>query len=136
MITPEFVNNLIGRPYKPGATGPDAFDCYGLTRLVQSVGWGRDLPDIVVPEIDDRRIFIALFRQHAGDHRWRQVERFGHGTIVTMARHDNALHVGTYLDFDGGGVLHALERPGVQFDPLPCLKATGWRRFRFYEPVT
>ena len=134
-MTPETVNALIGLPYRLGAIGPDAYDCYGLTRHIQSVGWARDLPDVSVPDVDDRRIFVALVRQHIGDHRWHQVDRPRHGSVVTMARHDNALHVGTYLALDGGGVLHALEKPGVQFDPIFCLQAAGWRRLRFYEPV-
>ena len=37
--------NLVGKPYKDGAFGPDFFDCYGLVRFVWHEALGIDLPE-------------------------------------------------------------------------------------------
>lgn len=41
-----FLEALIGRPYRIGATGPDAFDCYGLARHLQHHLFSYDLPEL------------------------------------------------------------------------------------------
>lgn len=40
MIWAKLTAQLVGKPYKAGATGPDAFDCMGLVMRVQrKMGW-------------------------------------------------------------------------------------------------
>jgi cell wall-associated NlpC family hydrolase len=40
VIWAKFTAELVGKPYKAGATGPDAFDCMGLViRTQREMGW-------------------------------------------------------------------------------------------------
>lgn len=51
--------DYIGIPYRDGARGPDAYDCYGLVRHLMALR-GIDIPDYRSPE--DRRLVSAIFR--------------------------------------------------------------------------
>lgn len=44
MQPPAWVSRYIGIPYSDGARGPDAYDCWGLVRLVMFERFGVELP--------------------------------------------------------------------------------------------
>lgn len=125
--------DYVGRPYEPGAQGPDAFDCWGLFRWVQRAHFGRDVPLIVAADHEDGDALAALFLQHAESGRWRRVERPAHGDGVLIRR---PMHAGIWLDFDGGGVLHAVRGSGVIFtrDAAWYLSGFGRREWRGFTP--
>lgn len=128
------VNSLIGAPYKVNGYGPRRWGCYGLTRHVQRECYGRDLPLIDLPDMHDVLAMAGQIRGHAEHRRWRPVERPEDGALILMSfAYGDAHHVGTYIDLDGGLVLHAI-KPAVQADTLDQMRAIGWRRFRFYVP--
>jgi cell wall-associated NlpC family hydrolase len=52
------IAHLIGKPYVNGGRGPDAYDCYGLIRLMLAED-GIDIPDYKSP--DDPRLVTAIF---------------------------------------------------------------------------
>lgn len=62
----------------------------------------------------------------------RKDERPKAGDLVTMVRVGDERHIGTWLDFDAGGILHALEGWGVCFDARAVLHTQGWTRLVFY----
>ena len=117
---------LIGKPYAPDAEGPEAFDCYGLTRHIQRVLFGRTLPrERVVADRSD----------------WRRVEWPSDGDLVLMGAGGDH-HIGTFLA--PALVLHALEplnyrpgdrRAGVMAEPIPALRFRGFSSLRFYAPA-
>ena len=39
------LDHFIGLPYREGARGPDAFDCYGIVAAVLQAARGVSLPD-------------------------------------------------------------------------------------------
>lgn len=130
-----FVNTLIGSPYKLGAQGPDRFDCYGVTRVLQATLFRREMPVFAMPGGAGRAGIAAAIAVHPERDRWREVEAPSDGAIVTMARNECGYHLGTWLADDGGVIVHALETVGVTTDTLATLEAVGWRRFRFHLPA-
>lgn len=125
-----FVNAVIDTPYAEGGNGPDAFDCWGLTRVCQGELFGRHLPIIMVDPKNLRAVIEAM-ENNAARTAWMEVEEPRHGDIVTLARHDHPAHIGTYLAVDRGGVLHTTQDYGVAFDQITALRAQGWMRLRF-----
>lgn len=129
------INAIIGRPYRLGAQGPDAFDCYGAARALQRDLFGRDMPEFSMPGSAGRTAIAAAIAAHPERGRWAEVERPVDGALVTMARNTCGYHLGTWLSEDGGIVVHAIETCGVVADTLATLEAVGWRRFRFHVPA-
>lgn len=130
------IKGLIGRPYELGAGGPVAFDCYSATREVQRLVFGREMPSFEMPGQAGRMGIAAAISAHPERDRWVEVTDAVDGAIVTMARHLQGYHMGTWLEEDGGVIIHSLEDIGVTVDGLPALRAIGWRRFRFHVPAS
>ena len=61
----------------------------------------------------------------------KQIDSPEHGAIAIMKR-DNS-HVGLWLNFDGGGILHSLESTGVIFQNRASLNAAGWKKINYYR---
>jgi len=137
-----FINGLIGRPYKLGGQGPDAFDCYGLTRFVQRELFGRAMPEFVTPERAGLQAIAGFIQAHPERRNWRRIDGPVDGAIVSMFREGIGHHMGTYLDIDRGMVLHTLggedesKSMGVVVDTLFRMKAPpkAWTAFHFYLP--
>ena len=111
-----FLRKLIGRPYVPGATGPDAFDCFGLVAHVSSTLFDRTIPS-QGEFLAARRLFRAAIIPVDG-------------AVALMRAGDR--HVGIWLA--EGGILHAVEGKGVVFDDAFSLSLTGFGRPRYFNP--
>lgn len=122
------VNDLIGKPWRLGARGPDAFDCWGLTREVLQ----RMRPDKPLP--DWTRDGMTRDRQRslmAGEiPAWCEpAYGFPHGSLLFSER---AAHIAIVVDGwaltavrHGGGVV-AMRAP--QFATLfPDVRVYTWR---------
>lgn len=128
------IEKLLGKPYKPGANGPNAYDCWGLVQVVQKELFGREMPDIRTPPSDNNpRTMIAFIRSHPARKQWRKADGPRHGRIVEMCRSNLPFHIGVYLDIDRGGILHAAQGLGVVFDPLILLPVQGWHGLTYHE---
>lgn len=98
------LRDLTGQPYRRGARGPDAFDCWGLVLEVRR-RLARPLPpDIASLELTRTEI-RALFHATRPDG-WRRVEPML-GAIVLA---EDAAHAGVLV---GMRVLHTQARAGV-----------------------
>lgn len=133
MTADAFVTAYIGRAYEK--TG---LHCWELTRRCQAI-FGRDLP-IVLSVPETKRELIALMAERDEVNDWRQVAGPEHGAVCFMTRRGHgpsraAIHCGTYLGLDGGGVLHTDEEHGVVFDSLLELSARNWAPPSFYLPI-
>lgn len=124
-----WAERYIGRPWASGANGPDSFDCWGLVREVERDHFGRELPDA-----PDRQALIDTAREVLGAQAWvRTIAPIeGDGVIMRMGPQ---VHVGVYLEADGGGVLHAVEGVGVVFTARDQLAVRGWRRVEYWHCV-
>lgn len=131
----EIVNAHIGTPYDLGGRRPGTVDCYGSARYLQKALFGREMPDFAMPGEAGRSAIAAAIGVHPERTRWREVLAPVDGALMTMARNQCGYHIGTWLDLDGGIVVHAIEECGVVADTIVSLEAVGWRKFRFHVPV-
>lgn len=131
-----FLQSLIGRPYRIGATGPDAFDCYGLSRHVQHALYGYELPVLPFVAATTRQQAEAMLN-HPERGNWQEVDEHDarDGDIVLMgnvAKRD--FHLGTFIvPATSGVVLHINEQAGVVVDDLPSLRAIGFHYLRIFR---
>lgn len=124
------LGDLLGKPWKRGAHGPDAYDCWGLVWEVQR-RYGVGLP--MVEDPPNTLMGVAkLFRDTNIRDLLTEVDHPVDGCIVEMSHSSRPYHVGVYLDVDRGGIIHSIGKLGVQFDRMPNLKAAGWNNFTYY----
>lgn len=127
----EQVIPYIGLPHKPGAKGPDAYDCWNLYVHLQETYFGKELPDA---PIGDEDACFAIFKEKCQSGEWLQVSAPEHGDCALM-RGGRWPHVGTYLGIDGGGILHAMEGQGIIWTRLPYLSSMGFGRTVYYRVI-
>jgi len=128
-MTPEQVENYLGIPYKEGGMGPDSYNCWGLLRHIQTTYFDTNMP---IAPIGDAERCQQMFKDHVEASVWAvdEVPQHGYGALM---RGGNNPHVGVYLEFDGGGILHALEGVGVVFTPITDLGFHGYARVTYYR---
>jgi len=136
----EFLRSLIGRPYRKNARGPDEFDCWHLAVYVQKHLYGREAPNVEVPEKANWGWMIEQFTTHPELGNWIECLQPSNGLVnaldgamVLMARMTQPAHCGVYCAFERS-IIHADENVGVIFQSLQVVKSNGWSRLRFYEP--
>lgn len=136
MNTPNehWASSYIGKPWRVASDGPDAFDCWGLVVEVQRRLFGRRMDTIHV-EPENLRLLIRTIRQHPIRREWQPnvYQREGDLALLRQSRHP--VHVGVWLDVDGGGVLHCLRGCGVVFQTLASLRLSGWQIESFYTYI-
>ena len=120
----------IGLPWVAGAQGPDDFDCMSFFKFVQGRHFNIDVPSIIAPDYDDPACLVQLFGTHAERKRWPRIEKPEHGCAVIIR---SPLHIGTWLDIDGGGVLHSMRGCGVVFTHDAAWPASGLGRREFFR---
>lgn len=129
----DFLNSLIGKPYEVGAVGPDSYDCWGLAQVIQRELFGREMPDIKSPP-KSLKSLIHYVRDHDARKQWKAAEKFPiHGQLVEMTQSEHPFHIGVYLEYDGGGIIHSFNPAGVCFDRPAVLRLAGWRGMIFHD---
>ncbi len=127
MMNSDDANKYIGIPWRFGARGDGAYDCWGLLKECRDTYFGGGIPDVVLGD-EARDLYTHKMRSHE----WEITTLPIHGDGVLL-RDGNDPHVGIYLDLDGGGVLHALEGKGVVFTQLRDLRLLGFSKPTFYR---
>jgi cell wall-associated NlpC family hydrolase len=123
---------LIGKPWVSGASGPEAFDCWGLLRHVLRERRGIEL----CPYGGVKETGLAGMIRNAeaeAQERWELIATPVHLCCVAMARGRRIEHVGLWLDEGAGGVLHSHEGAGVVFQSPASIRNTGFQNFTFYQ---
>lgn len=126
-----YVSARQGRPY----TSEE--HCWWLVRETQRDLFGRGVPAVTIADGLGPRELVRAFHGHPERRNWEEIRIPAHGAIVLMHRpgaHARAIHAGTYLDLDLGGVFHTDEEHGVTFDALLDLQLRNWR-CEFYLPI-
>lgn len=121
----------IGQPWAAGAQGPGAWDCMAFFGHVQRSYFGRAVPAIVAPDYDDPEALADLLAHHPERQRWVTVAQPKHGCGVLIRR---PMHLGVWLDVDGGGVLHCVRGAGVVFTHDSAWAASGFGRREWLLP--
>lgn len=137
----KIIHDLIGKPYRLNAKGPNEFDCWSCVCHVRREVFGDGLPDIEVPS-DASLLWLAHeFKGNDERKNWRQVIQHGvtfkpgeDGSLVLMSRASQAVHIGIWLAIERG-ILHAVEGDGIIFQDHLTLKASGWGNLRYFERV-
>lgn len=136
-----FAVQYIGRPHKDGGNGPDAFDCWGFTAHVQREHYGLPFPLIDRAGLANGGLDLAaVFSEHPELHEWQVVQDDPRdGDVITCVLAGRK-HIGTWLDADGGGVLHCVESPpdgrgigGVVFTSRSAMRMAGWGRLTVWR---
>ncbi len=127
----EFVQRVIGLPWRENGYGPDAYDCWGLARACQREVFGRSLPIVDYPAT--LRAIVRTMNDHTVRDAWPEVKLPAHGDIVTMTAALHPHHVGTWLQLEGGCILHATRREGVMCSSLHHIRLEGFRGLRFHR---
>ena len=132
-------DDLVGKPYREGACGPDAFDCYGLVKF-----WFASR-GVALPEHRHADVFAApnvpraIARRVTAEIRhtdWREIPAPVDGCVMFMGPGGMPMHAGIVLA-DGPGlfVLNAYGRnERVMFQPLSDLAALGLRPHSCWIP--
>ncbi|MDO8605103.1 MAG: NlpC/P60 family protein [Phaeospirillum sp.] len=128
---PHWATALIGLPWSVHGSGPDLFNCWEFVRMVQSRHFGRTLAEIANPE--DILGLGRTFRDHPERRRWAKVEHPAEGDCVLLRQSRHPIHVGIWLDVDGGGVLHCSRESGVVFQRPDALRLNGLAIEGFYR---
>ena len=128
-----WATDLIGQPYQRGATGPDAFDCWGLVRHVFTTVHGINMPVVAVDDASADN--VHAIREAARVSGWRPCadDEPAADDIVLMQGIEGP-HVGVMVQANGALLLlHCLERVGVCAQPLTDLQRGGFHGFSFWR---
>lgn len=133
------VESLVGKPYREGADGPDAFDCYGLVRFAMGATGLIALPEINRPQ-GERPCGEAIGRALAGHPElgaWRKVGEPEDWDVAVMANvQERRRHIGLCVRLKATlWVIHAQDAPvnRVILDDLPSLQIKGFNHVEFYR---
>lgn len=132
MTRAQHIASLVGKPYRLGALGPDAFDCYGLARHVLIEVFG-------VPE---KRLLVGSGKDwtkamKAGKRGFKRIDVAREGCLVLAGSATIGTHVGVVVASPAQPIriMHALEEAGgVVIDALHLFQFRGFNRVHFYAP--
>lgn len=124
-----WAEEYIGKPWANGATGPEAYDCFGVVKAVY-----RDRLRVEVQTVDVNALKTLEVARAMRDYdysAWEQVvapeQEFD---VIEMSLNRKPHHVGVFVD---GGVLTSVEGSGVIFQTLSSLKRHGWNITNTYR---
>jgi hypothetical protein len=120
----------IGTPWQAGAQGPEAFDCMAFFRHIQRRHFGVAVPQVIAPDYDDATALADLMSTHPERQRWLRIEKPAHGCAAIVHR---PMHIGVWLDVDGGGVLHCVRGAGVVFTSDSAWPVSGFGRRELFR---
>ena len=131
MIT-HWAADYVGKPWKSGCGGPDVFDCWGLVVDVYRRLYGRTLKLIPVPE-NNLKALIQTIDKHPERRHWKTILLSEEGAVALMRQSRYPIHVGLWVEVDGGGILHCIQGAGVVFQTLQALELIGWKVDAYYR---
>lgn len=132
----DFIQEIIklSPRYVINGTDPRDIDCLKFFVLTQKKLFGRDIPLLSLDE-DDIRAWVKLVVQYKKLlSAWKEVQKPVHGCAVELTHSERPYHVGTWLNYSGGGVLH-FTRSGLNFQSQRELKLAGWSKLIYDIPV-
>lgn len=136
MHEPHWAAEHIGKPYRRGAHGPDAFSCWGWVRFVFKTRYGIDMPNVNVERVgDERENNIAAIKKAARLSGWAPVSHVApaDGDIVLMESIEGR-HVGVMASVDGFvRLLHSVNPIGVISQTLHDAHIGGFWGFEFWR---
>lgn len=138
MQTPaHWAARLIGKPYRRGAAGPDAFDCWGLVRNVFALQHRVALPAVNIGATPcgdaaaGEETAAAVLLQAARASGFAPVAGPLQADDVLLMRNAEAgRHIGVLIAHRGTvKLLHACSGHGVRLQPLADVRLEGFHSF-------
>lgn len=129
---PHWTAAYIGKPYRAGANGPDAFDCWGIGRHHYAKQFGIAIPSMPLERLCLDHTNLRIF-EDALDGDWDEIDMPEEHCGVALARCQIITHVGLWTWADGGRVLHMQGNRFVVTQSIPELRAELWSVVKFYR---
>jgi cell wall-associated NlpC family hydrolase len=134
--------SLVGRPWAPGAEGPDSFDCWGLVRYVFRARHGIVMPAVAI-DSDSEEVNVRAIKRASQVSGWRLV--LGDPApddILLLRGFDGRRHVGIVIEAErrlrllhangsrlaSGRCSGAVETPALADALLSFRSPESWRR--------
>lgn len=131
-----FLTSLLGQRWAPERT------CWHVAALVELRLFGRVLPHVEVPPDPSWAWMIATIASHPERDKWQDVApplaglvTAADGALACLGSLKRAAHVGVWLAPERR-VIHCDQTLGVVAEDVATLRARGWGRIQFFEPVS
>jgi hypothetical protein len=128
-----WVSRYVGLPWVAYATGPHAYDCWGLVVKVSFEHFGRHCHRHIDTLTNNSRAIHNTIRQEIASGHWQQIDKPVDGSVVLLSLSRKFHHIGIWLDVNGGMLLHSFEGSGVCLSSYSQLQEMGFRRIEFWE---
>ena len=125
-MKPEDIIQYLGLPWIEGRR-----DCWLFFREIQAKHYGRTVPIVDVDVMDIRDVIHKVDAEKKAH--WEQIGKPEDGCAVLMSRNRYPVHIGMWLDIDGGKVLHCAQGMGVVFQNRQALKFDGWTGITYWR---
>ena len=125
-MKPEDIIQYLGLPWIEGRR-----DCWLFFREIQAKHYGRIVPIVDVDVMDIRDVIHKVDAEKKAH--WEQIGKPEDGCAVLMSRNRYPVHIGMWLDIDGGKVLHCAQGMGVVFQNRQALKFDGWTGITYWR---
>jgi len=109
----QWLTECLGKPWRAYATGPDAWDCYGLVVHGFDQLHGVRLDRHIDVPTKQPTAFMRAVAAEISTGKWQQIPNPAHGCVVLLATGTRFSHIGLWLDINGGRLLHSREGCGV-----------------------
>lgn len=117
-------------PWQAYATGPDAFDCWGLVQHCLKTHFNIDVDRYIEVTTDDHKAINQAAFAEIESQRWQRVEVPSEGCVVLLSLNKCIHHMGI---FTNGAVLHARDGADVCHETIDTLKQLGFKRIEYWQ---
>lgn len=131
---PSFIADYLVKKWSPAGNGPEDFNCYNLVRDVYQTQWNVSLPEYMI-SADDILGLARAMRDEVLTDKWVETEKPDHGSVALFTYRIEPVHIGIWLDYDTGLVLHSAKGFDITCTNLLTLKSYGFIKPRFYNYV-
>ena len=127
----EIVNGELGKPFKWGGRGSDAYDCWGLVIRVYEL-LGRHVPRSLTWTSSSTEAITESHLEALAVSSWERTESPGPGDVVSIGSRLPSHHVGVVTPF---GILHTVKKHGVVVTSEAALRSLGYQHIEYYKWV-
>lgn len=115
----------IGNPYD--IDGEKGYNCWTFAREILKEHFNLDVSEIVYNPHHLLSVAKTISHQKNLPH-WSKItgRKRNDGDVVLLSKADTPIHVGVWLNVDGGGVIHCAEGSGVVFSSRSSLNNNFW----------
>tara|TARA_B110000908_G_C10258955_1_gene457674 strand:+ start:522 stop:929 length:408 start_codon:yes stop_codon:yes gene_type:complete len=125
-----WAKQYIGIPWVAYATGPDAYDCWGLVVHCLKTHFNIEADRFSGVITDDHKSINRAFESEAGKKQWIEIDEPIEGAVVMLSLKTRFFHhIGIYTN---GRVLHSRDGANVSLESISRLKQSGFKQIRYY----